>query len=240
MRAAAEKCGAGAFGLACAAKANRMRQGGNQWSGWTAYLSFFRHVANLDIDYSKYAHWEAATIYGGPRWVHEKFCIVSDRPEFLKVDDQTRPHCEEGPFCRWRDGSALYAWHGIYVPANWIENKTALDPRTALTHENLELRRAAAEIVGWARVLEHVKARVIDEDHPAIGTLLEADLPDSPGERFLRVRCATGRDFVLLAPKEATTAYEANLAMYFSDEDSAKLSPTKREAVRKAMIEERT
>ena len=95
--------------------------------------------------------------------------------------------------------------------AEWIEKRAELDPKVALTWGNVEQRRAAAEIVGWGRVLEHVSAHVVDADaNPYIGTLLLADLPDSPGSAFLRVKCATGREFVLSVPAEMKTAREAN------------------------------
>lgn len=220
MHALAKLLGVGAFGLACAERANWMRQGGNQWSGYDAYLSFFRHVAKLDLAYSKWDAWETLSLHSGPRWLHPEFCIVSDRPEILTVDEQHRPHGEAGPFCRWRDGSALYSWHGTRVPAAWVERKADLDPRTALTHESVELRRAAAEIVGWRRVLECVSARVVDRDgDPEIGELLEVDLPDSPASRFLRVRCGTGREFVLPVPTEMRSALQANAWTYGLDAD---------------------
>jgi hypothetical protein len=191
-------------------------------------LSFFRHAAKLGethgVDYSKFQHFEEANIHGGPRYMHEEFCIISDRPTVLKVDDQNRPHCEDGPFCRWSDGSALYSWHGTKVPAEWIEHKDRLDPRVALTHENLELRRAAAEIVGWKRVLQHLRAKPIDvDDNPEVGTLLEVDLPDAPGSRFLQVRCGTGRDFVLAVPNTLKTAREANAWGYQLDPSEMEL-----------------
>ena len=218
MAKLASGIGVGAFGLQCASRAYALYQGGNQWSGWTAYLSFFRHVAKLPLDYSNWKHFESATIHCGPRYVHEKFCIISDRPRVLKVDPQNRPHCEDGPFCAWSDGCELYSWHGTRVPADWIVNRKTLDPKIALTHENVELRRAAAEIVGWAKVLECVSARVVDEDKdPEIGVLLEADIPDSPGARFLKVRCGTGRTFVLPVPGEMKTALDANSWTYGID-----------------------
>jgi hypothetical protein len=156
--------------------------------------------------------------------MHQEFCIVSDRPEVLLVDEQNRPHCENGPFCRWRDGTALYAWHGTRVPAEWIEHKDKLDPKIAITWPNVEERRAAAEIIGWKRVLETVNASVVDEDtDPQIGTLLRADLPDSPGAQFLRVRCGTGRDFVLPVPEDMRTALEANAWTYGIDPAELKL-----------------
>ncbi len=215
MVAVARSLGVGEFGLGCAALSWKFRSGGNQWSGYDSFFSFFRHVAKLDIDYSKWAHWETASEHSGPRYVHEKFCIISDFPSTLKVDEQNRPHAESGPFCEWADGSRLYSWHGARVAAEWIEHKKTLDPKTALTHGNVELRRAAAEIIGWAKVLEHVSAKTIDKDKdPEIGELLEADLPDSNGSRFLRVHCGTGRDFVLPVPAEMKTARQANAWTY--------------------------
>jgi hypothetical protein len=214
MPALSKELGLGDFGLQCAQSAYRLLHGGNQWSGWTAYLSFFRHVAQLPLDYSKWDHFEVASVHSGPRYMHAKFCIVSDRPTVLKVDDQNRPHCEDGPFCQWSDGSALYAWHGTYVPASWILNKENLDPNIALTHSNIEQRRAAAEIIGMKKVLELLQPTVIDRDDPEIGTLLEVDLPDAPKSRFLKVKCGTKRDFVLSVPQTVRTAKEANAWTY--------------------------
>ena len=211
MRELAAEIGVGTFGIQCAIAAWNMYQGGNQWSGWDSFLSFFRHVAKLQIDYSAWQHWETLSLHSGPRFVHEEFCIISDRPRVLRVDDQNRPHCEDGPFCAWSDGCELYSWHGSRVPADWIVNRKTLDPKTALTHSNIELRRAAAEIAGWAPVLESCDARVIDTDKdPEIGTLLEVDLPQAPRSRFLRVRCGTGRVFALPVPAEMKTALAAN------------------------------
>lgn len=217
----ARRLGPAKFLLACAARWWSWN-GGNQWSGWCAYLSWFRDVAKLDLpEYANYAHYEAATLHGGPRILHKHFAMVSDRPELLLVDERNRPHNATGPFCRWRDGSELYAWHGTYVPAAWILRPESLDPQTALTHENVEQRRAAAEIIGWARVLEHVKARVIDQDEdPQIGVLLEVDLPQASNSRFLRVRCPTGRDFVLPVPQTVNTALGANAWTYGIEDDT--------------------
>ena len=121
MRRLAQAMGLDGFGLQCAAHAWRMWQGGNQWSGYNSYLSFFRHVAKIDIDYSTWQHWEDLSLHSGPRIMHPDFCMISDRPETLLVDDRNRPHCDTGPFCRWRDGTALYSVHGVRVPAWLIE-----------------------------------------------------------------------------------------------------------------------
>jgi hypothetical protein len=156
--------------------------------------------------------------------MHAKFWIVAARPDVLRVDPQNRPHCETGPFCRWPDGRELYYWHGTRVPKEWIIDKASIDPRLALTWENVEQRRCLAEILGWTKVLEQLDARTIDRDvDPQIGTLLEVDLPGSGRERFLKVECGTRRVFALPVPPEMTTALEANAWTYALDAKDLKL-----------------
>jgi hypothetical protein len=79
-----------------------------------------------------------------------------------------------------------------------------------LTERNAEKRRAAAEILGWDKIIKALKPKTIDIDpDPQIGELLEVDLPDAPGERFIRVQCGTGRTFCLNVPPTMKTALEA-------------------------------
>ena len=200
----------------------RMYQGGNMWSSWCAYLSGARDVLGLDLpEHKAYASYEKCAIEGGFRLMHEEFCMVSDRPEILKIDNENRPHCEDGPSHKWRDGWSLYYWHGVKIPAEWIENKNNLTAKTALTWSNIEQRRAACEIVGWAKILKELDAVVIDkDDDPSIGTLLEVDLPDSGKERFIYVKCGTGREFALPVPRECNTALSANAWTYGLDGDT--------------------
>lgn len=143
--------------------------------------------------------------------MHEEFCIVSDFPEIILKDEENRPHCENGPSHRWRDGWELYHWHGTQVPEEWIKGRDSLTPEIALKQENMELRRAACEILGWDKILTALKAKVIDEDpDPEIGTLVEVQLPDLPNRaKFLRVRCGTGRQFAIGVPPAMTKALDA-------------------------------
>ena len=191
MRALAHELGIGDFGLQCAANAWNMWHYGNQDSGYDGYLSFFQDVAKLPLDYSKYQHWRDLTERSGPRIMHADFCMISDRPEVLTVDEQNRPHGESGPFCRWRDGSALYAWHGARVPARWIEHRAELDPNEVIKAENVEHRAAGAAIVGWPKMLSVLKSKVVDDSGSRdVGQLIELRLPglSEPG-RFLKADC---------------------------------------------------
>lgn len=188
------------------------------WSAWDCYLSGARDVLGLRLpEHEKYAAWEACAKEGGFRIVHEEFCIVSNRPSVLKIDDQNRPHCEDGPSHLWRDGWALYYWHGTPIPGEWVTGKKP-SAQQALTWPNIEQRRAACEIVGWDSILSELKAKVINTDvDESIGQLVEVHLPDAGKERFLRVRCGTGRRFAIPVPPTMKTAHQANAWTYGLD-----------------------
>ena len=128
--------------------------------------------------------------------------VIADRPHTLKLDDEGRMHCEDGPACAFVDGTKAYFWHGTPIEAEWVEDKDNVDPSLAITHENAESRRALAEILGWHAVLEQLDTKVIDEDaDPVVGTLLDAEIPDEGRQRFLRVLCPkTDRIFALRIP----------------------------------------
>mgnify|MGYP001018559786 CR=1 FL=1 len=210
---------AGKGGIECAKRWGNIYQGGNMWAAWVSYLVGFRDVIGLDLpEHKAFKFYEEAAKHGGFRVMHEEFCIVSDFPEVLKKDEQNRPHCENGPSHKWRDGWSLYHWHGVRIPAEWIEDKVNLTAKIALTWENIEQRRAACEIMGWHRILEELQAVIIDEDgDPEIGTLLEVELPNSGKERFLKVQCGTGRIFALPVPPNIQTAIQAQAWTYGLD-----------------------
>jgi hypothetical protein len=202
---------AGNLGLECAKQWFSAYQGGNMWSGYDAYLTAFRDILCLKLPaHDQYSHWERTSINGGFRVMHEEFCMVSDFPEFIKIDNENRPHCENGPSHRWRDGWSLYHWHGRSIPSEWIENKSSLTAEVALTWKNVEQRRAACEILGWSNILAALDAKIINTDgDPEIGELVEVTIPEIGRERFLRVRCGTGREFALPVPPNMKTAIEA-------------------------------
>lgn len=195
---------AGRFGLECAKKWSIAYQGGNMWASSVCYLTALRDVIGLRLDaYEKYATWEQAAIHGGFRVMHEGFCLVVDFPEVLKVDQQHRPHCEDGPSHRWRDGWSKYHWHGVRVPAHWIENRDDLRPEEVLNVENVEQRAAGAAIIGWPKMARLLGRKIIDGNpNSDLGALIELTIPgiDEPG-RFLQAICPRNGTIVEGVPR---------------------------------------
>jgi hypothetical protein len=60
----------------------------------------------------------------------------------LTVDGKSWPHNEDGPFCRWRDGFALYAIHGGPVPAWIVEHPERITASAIQAETNPHLRQA--------------------------------------------------------------------------------------------------
>lgn len=188
-------------------------RGGAYWASWCAYVSFFRDICGWkDPILERFEIDETLTKSCGWVWWHENVLAISDRPTLIKRDDQGRLHCENGPSIAYRDGWALHHWHGVSIPAEWVSGKKP-SAKEVLTWTNVEQRRAACEIVGWANVLEsnELKSKVIDVDEPHIGTLIQVDLPDAPKQWFLKYQCGTGRWFAeSVNDKSFNTALKAN------------------------------
>ena len=202
---------AGPDGLHCATRWYDNYQGGNMWAPWPAYIAGLRDVIGLELpEFAKYYWWEQAARHGGFRVLHPEFCMVSDFPEYIRMDDNHQPHCADGPSHRWRDGWELFHWHGQAVPRDWIMHPERMNARAVLAETNMEKRRAGCEIMGWLRVLDEVNAKKIDENESdLIGTLYCADLPDAPNSRILKYRCPTGRIFAQTVPEECESALAA-------------------------------
>ena len=151
-------------------------QGGSMWSAWDCYLSAFRDVLGLVLPaHEKYRAWEACAVEGGFRIVHEEFCIVSDRPEVLTLDEQNRPHNATGPSHRWRDGWSLYHWHGVRIAdemRHLIEAPERITVAEIEAETNAEVRRVMIERYGPARYVADSGAVVVEQlaaDHEMVG-----------------------------------------------------------------------
>lgn len=207
---------AGKKGIQTAKSWSNVYQGGAYWAQYDSFLTAMRDVIGLRLpEYENYKFWEETAIHGTFRVMHEKFCIVSDFPELLKMDEQNRAHGQDGPSHRWRDGWSLYHWHGVAIPAEWLTVPGHLTAKMAIKWQNIEQRRCAAEIIGWTKILRELKAKVLDKDNdPEIGELVEVSIPDIGKERFLRVLCGTGREFAIPVPPEMKSAMEAQAWTY--------------------------
>lgn len=185
---------------------------GSQDAGWLSFYNFFSEKFPKIIEPLTKGLENIAQTCGW--WSpYKKAVVFQDRPEVINFDENEVLHCENGPAILFRDGFSIYAWRGVTVPKEWIEDPNYLTPKIALDIVDAEQRRCACEILGWDKVLEDesLNPKVINEDLPNIGTLIQVDLPDAPEQWFLKYQCGTGRWFAeAVNDKSFNTALKAN------------------------------
>ena len=196
---------------------------GQHDAGWLGFYDFFARAKGLSVE-TRVLRSQSQIAASAGWWLpHERLCWVSERPRSISQDEDGMLHHPSGPAIAFRDGWLLHAWRGTLVPRVWIDRPQTLTPKTALTHPNVEQRRAACEILGWDAVLGSLNVRTVQaDDDPGIGVLVDVDIPEIGRERFLRVTCGTGRRFALPVPPHVTTALEANAWTYGLDAETYK------------------
>ena len=108
------------LGIECIKKIFNLYQGGNHWSSHHCYYEALREVLSLkDLKcWEKYSAWEECGINGCVRFMHEQFCIVSDFPLSIKINNSNQPHCVTGPSHEWRNGFRYYYINGVAIAEN--------------------------------------------------------------------------------------------------------------------------
>lgn len=189
---------------------------GSHDAGWLAFHDFFEHECGVECKAEIKPVMEIARNCGW--WApYDEAVIMMDRHEEIHINEDQQLHSMTRPAIRYRDGFEIYAVRGTVIPENWI-NGPMISATEALHWDNVEQRIIACEIIGWDKILDGMDHSVLDEDpDPEIGTLIEVDIPESGKEKFLRVRCGTGRTIYLKADPAAKTALEANASSYQED-----------------------
>ncbi|MER6015697.1 DUF6745 domain-containing protein [Streptomyces bluensis] len=112
-------------------------------------------------------------------WPYEKTAVVAERPVELHRDEAGRLDRADGPALAFPDGFALHAWHGMPVPAEFLDGLATLTPRRIREEENAELRRVMLEHYGYDRYLEESGAQPVQRDEAGVlwRIALEGDEP---------------------------------------------------------------
>lgn len=185
-------------------------RGGNLWSSWYAYISFFRDVCGWSDETLQYfAHDERHALNASWCWYHDLVAAISDRPERILRDDQGRLHSESGMALQYRDGWGLWMWHGVAVDEQIIMRPETQTLEQINSEENAEVKRIRIERFGWERYLTAVGAAVIDRRRNDVEGTREA-LMRAGDMQALVCHCpSTGRVYALEVPMEVQTCEQA-------------------------------
>jgi len=185
--------------------------GGQHDVSWLAFYDYFRAECDLaDQTKALGGLWLLAQSCG---WIYpyDKVCVATERPTICAVNERGLIHRETGPAILYPDGFAVYAWHGVQLPADWIEQRDTIDPATILAARNVEQRAAGISMIGMAKVLDRLDHKIIDSDpDPMRGDLIAVRLPDLPRPaRYLKARCPRNGIICEGVPEHITSVKEA-------------------------------
>lgn len=183
-------------------------------------LDFYTTVLGQDCGIQ---HWSAIEkLTQESIWVYpfENHCIVIDHPAKYSFDPEHRLHREGDPALSFRDGHALYAYHGVILPQQYGgRHPSQWQAAWIVTERNAELRRVLIEGIGYERILRELRAEILDQWREY--TLLRiADLPtelevhnqpviEEPIHLLKMVCPSTAHIHVIRIPPDLPTAREA-------------------------------
>lgn len=184
------------------------------WSSYDCYLTGMRDVIGLNLPvHEKYIAWEKCAKLSGFRYVHEEFCMVSERPIKLSVDAQNRPHSNGSPSHIWRDGFFINFWHGVRLPNDiW---STQLTIEKISSEKNAEVKRTMMEIYGMDKYLDDCGANPIDQTIDQHGNPVELFMLPNSQLPIVRVVNSSPepdgsfKNYVLTATKKVNRAVDA-------------------------------
>ena len=197
---------------------------GQHDAGWLSYLDFFQNVVPIS---DKAEGLQKVGACSGWWWTFQNVVILTERPNVLKRDERGRLHSADGPAIAYPDGWGVYAWHGVRVPKEVIENPETLTAAGILKVDNAEIRRVMIERMGQDRFLLDANPTVLnadkdqfgrerqlyrvdlDEDEPLVAVKVINSTPEPDGEH---------KSYLLRVPPEIDTCAKAIAWSFAVDE----------------------
>ena len=119
------------------------------------YEQLFRHDCLLNIcgDQASAAYdgLRRTVQHAGPWWAFRNAAILCDRPRDVWRDSEGRLHRHNGPAVIFWNGVELFAWHGVWIPAEAIRSPWSLSASTIRAEGDPKVRRGLIEIYGAER-----------------------------------------------------------------------------------------
>jgi hypothetical protein len=197
--------------------ADRLRQqamaAGQLETAWCATIDGLRRILPHVHGPERLTGLLEAAELAGWWWPFERAVLMTERPLGLHLDGQGRLHRPDGSAITYPDGFALYAWHGLRVPAWLIDQLPRLRVKDIQAQANVELRRVMLESYGFDRYLRDAGAIRVHED--GTGILWRAEFDDDQPLVMVEVLNATPepdgthRTYWLRVPPTVGSAREA-------------------------------
>jgi hypothetical protein len=162
--------------LSCVSDCRKLMKSCNTQQYDECLTTALKEVLGLRLPRSeKFSTWQDVVTKCGAFVLHEEFCIISDFPQVCRIDEESRPHCTNGPSYVWKDSWKLYHWQGIRVTRQLIERPDTITVEDIKKEPNLEVRRLMLERYGFKNFLIDSDAKEIHRDECGVLYIQEID-----------------------------------------------------------------
>lgn len=133
-------------------------------SSWLAIYQVLGEVCGLAAETDRLAGlWQAVLSSG---WIvpYQNVCWITALPTAVHVDRHNRLHHPTRAALEFADGWKLYAWKGVTVPDDVIEDRAAIDGDAIARQADPVLRRCMLEIMTPERFIHEGQATCVATD----------------------------------------------------------------------------
>ncbi len=191
-------------------------------SHWVSFYDFFYELGIIGENKEWFEAMKVLTQTGW--WTpFEDFVVMTERPDFIKLNGLGQLHSLDGPAIQYPDGWGFYSIDGTRVPGWIIMESDKITPQTIFKEDNLEIRRVMCEIYGWENLTaEENGFKLLNSCPDAANGSNVLYLYSTPEELFGEVRvnillCTNAtpetdgkiRQFGLVIPEDIKDAREA-------------------------------
>lgn len=182
-------------------------RGGNLWSSWYSYISFFRDVCNWENEVlEKYNVDEQIALNAGWVFYHDLFAIVCEFPQKLDKIEQGL-HCDNGPAIEYKDGWKIWSIDGVVVDEKTVLRPHELTLQDINNESNEEVRRIKIERFGWEKYLKEA-GTLIEERFNERDLQIEKLYQVGQIKRMILTDPSTGRKYSQGVPNDIKTCEE--------------------------------
>jgi hypothetical protein len=133
------------------------------WIDWCSRIDFCVSVLGCRCNLSLWEAYQTLIRECGVVLPLQKICWVCDRPAQILLDSQQRPHAEAKAAIVFRDGSCIYAFHGVKLPPEYGRlHPHQWQASWVLSEQNAEVRRVLIQGIGYGRLCQELQAHTLD------------------------------------------------------------------------------
>lgn len=149
-------------------------------------------------------------------WPFENHVFICENPYDVKVNDDNRYHCIDGPAIKYRDGRHQYFVGGVRVDSRIIEHPESITIDEIRKESNMEIKSIMMEKYGFRRYFKDIGAKLIDQDSVPIGGGVDGEIirnliHDNENNAYLLTSDgSTDRIFCMNVENTAKTCREAH------------------------------